>query len=243
MSGFFNRIYRTIFCRGGYGVHSPFVFELITNVIEERKYYYCYMQLQTVRLQILQRKDEIMVGHRKRTIKKALKKYGYTESEHRLLFRLTNRFQPKNIYVVGSDFGLTPLYLTAYSTNSACIAVEPDSTTASIAKEYVNKYATASIDVLTSINEIPDSLDFIVCGAFPEKYTFSVQTFESYLPRIHERSMIVIAGINASSSNRKVWKAICAHPKVTVTIDLYRLGIVFFNPKLHRQTYKSIATT
>ena len=239
MITFLERIYRTTFCRGGYGVHSPFVFDLITNVIEERKCYYCYERLRTIRLQLQQRKDEIMYDHRKCTIKNMLGKYGFTESEHRLLFRLANRFQPKTMYVVGSDFGLTPLYLIAHSTNSSCIVIEPDSATAAVAKEYLNKYTTSLVKVLPNLYEIPDKTDFIVWGAFPFENILSLQNFERFLAHINEKSVMVIAGINISSNNLKVWKAICSHPQVTVTLDLHRLGIVFFNPKFHRITHKT----
>ena len=44
-------------------------------------------------------------------------------------------------------------------------------------------------------------------------------------------------GIKASRKMRKFWKEVCAHPEVTVTIDLYSMGIVFFNKKLHKRDY------
>ena len=106
MISLLNKLYCTLFCRGGYGVHSPFVFDLITTVIEERRPYYCYDRLHPFRLQILQRSDEVNCFGRSVTVKKMLETYGFTEHEHRLLFRLANRFQPKTMYVVGSDFGL-----------------------------------------------------------------------------------------------------------------------------------------
>ena len=252
MIALLNRLYRLLFCRGGFGIHSPFVFDLITNVIEESKYYYCYDRLSPVRLQIVQHCDE---GNNKVTIRKLLEKYGFTEQEHMLLFRLANHFQPKTIFALGSDFGLTPLYLTAYSTNTRCVVVEPEASTAALAKQYINKYATASIDLRNNYGEIPDELDFVVLGfgtcpvkkdadktdaVQPGSKNFDLQTFERFLPFIHEKSVMVIAGINASKQARKAWKAVCAHPEVTVTIDLYRLGVVLFNPGLHRKTYKSI---
>ena len=240
MISFLNRLYRLIFCRGGYGVHSPFVFDLITTVIEESCGYYCYERLQLVRLQISQRQDKITCGHQTMTIKKALKKYGFTEAEHRLLFRLANRFQPKTMLAVGSDFGLTPLYLTAYSTGSACIVVEPERLIATVAKEYIEKYAAAAIDFRNDFNDLPDQLDFVVWGALPVENIFTQQTFEQLLPYFHEESMMVISGINTSPENRNTWKAICAHPRVTVTLDLYRLGIVFFNPKLPHAAYNCV---
>jgi len=240
MMALLDRIYRAVFCRGGHGVHSPFVFDLLTTVIEERKSYYCYERIHKVRLQILQRRDVVVHGYRKRTVKEIVEKYCFTELEHRLLFRLANRFRPQSMYVAGSDFGLTPLYLTAYATDSACIVVEPEPLSVSIAKEYIHRYTTASIALRDNFDEIPDVIDFAVWGSSMKDDSFTMQNFERFFRNMHAEGLMVIAEINASSVNRKVWKAICAHPKVTVTIDLYQLGIVFFNPKLHRRTYKSI---
>ena len=236
------RFYRMLFCRGGFGIHSPFVFDLMTEVIEEQRLYYCYEPLQSARVQIRQRRDKVQFGNLNLTTKEMLKKYGFTELEHRLLFRLANHFQPKTILTLGSDFGLTPLYLTAYSTNAVCMVVEPESSISKVAQEYITQYTTATIDLRNDDGEIPDELDFVVLGAYPGNIHtgFSKQTFERFLPFIHEKSVMVIKGINASPQAHKAWKAVCAHPKVTVSIDLLRLGVVFFNPDLHRRTYKSI---
>ena len=291
MKALLNRLYRLLFCRGGYGIHSPFVFDLITNVIEERRLYYCYEQLHTVRLQLLQDKRKITVRYRTisenkptadletstpatvrnqtMTIKKAIETYCYTETEDRLLFRLANYFQPKTILVIGSEFGLTPLYLTAFTKETTCIVIEPESSIATIAQEYLKKYALANI-VFPVLEDkhigSPERFDFIIWShsftPFPiNKPTgnssihqpdfksasipsfdeaLSLVNFDRFLPYINDESVMIISGIHASSNRRKVWNAICVHPKVTVTIDLYHFGIVFFNPKLHQKTYKSV---
>lgn len=68
--------------RCGYGVHSPFAFELITNVFYEKTPYYAYEEL----------KQKESSG----------KKLGKTSRKvKRLLFRLVNRFQPQRIVDVG----------------------------------------------------------------------------------------------------------------------------------------------
>ena len=205
-----NRLYRSVFCRGGHGVHSPFVFDLITTVIEERSSYYCYDSLSTVRKQLQQN----------------MHKFCFTEREDRLLFRLANRFKPRTIYMMGSDLGLAPLYLTAYSKHARCVVVEPD-----------------KLDI------IDNNIDLIVWGRSFSGASggrgnvhevFNEETFEKFLPYINDESVMVISGINASRKSTETWKRICASPRVTVTLDLYTLGIVFFNPKLHRKMYKSL---
>ena len=264
-----NWLYRRLFCRGGHGVHSPFVFDLITTVIEEKSHYYCYDQLHRLRRQLLHSKEKIALNNHRFSISKLLKKNGFRESEDRLLFRLANRFQPKQILVIGSDFGLTPLYLTAFSKDAACTVVEQEPSITAITQDFLKSHAVSAIDLSDSLDNIPNKLDMIVWGSSfqfsvfsfqrsmvkvpPFKgvggcscqlsvfsFQFSMQSFERLLTHIHDLSVMVISGINATSENRAMWKMICAHPKVTVTIDLCRLGIVFFNPKLHRKIYKSI---
>lgn len=267
MNAALNRFYRMLFCRGGHRVHSPFVFDLITTVIEEQSCYYCYESLEMVRQQLLQSNQKVTVRNRTTSIKKTIDAFCFTEPEDRLLFRLANRFNPKAIFVDGSHFGLTPLYLTAHSRDATCIVIESNPSIAAIACEFLKKNATTSIDLRNDWGDIPERLDFIVWGRtfidykhISESYTLphknkrigeqsvflpnndslSLINFERFLPYIDDHSVMVISGINASSKSQNTWKAICVHPSVTVTIDLYRIGIVFFNPKHHQETYLSV---
>jgi len=230
----FKRLYRTLFFRGGHGIHSPFVFDLITTVIEELCPFYCYDQLYHIRWRLLQNQRMITINHRNMSVKKALTTYGFTEQEDRLLFRLSNRFRPKRTLALGSDFGLTPLYLTAYATDTSCVVIEPEPSIAAIAAEVLIKNTFGTVDLRNSMEDIPYNIDLLVTG---HHFPFA---FEEMLSHLHDHSIMVIAGINMSRERRETWKQICSHPKVTVTIDLLRLGIVFFNPKLHQQTYYSI---
>jgi len=226
-----------IFCRGGHGVHSPFVFDLITTVIEEKRLYYCYERLKPVRELLCENREKVAFNNRVYTVKEFLKKFCFSEREDRLLFRLANRFQPRTIYVLGSDLGLAPLYLTSWSEHAVCTVIESESSLAAIAEKTIDKHSSVTVDFSATINpEITENriIDLIVMGK-----TFSIDAFESFLPYINNNSIMVISGINSSEKNRNTWKKVCTAPKVTVTIDLYSLGVVFFNPKLHRKTYKN----
>ena len=82
--------------RSGYGVHSPFAFSLITDVIYEKTLYYSYQTL----------------DHEQ---KKWVREKGWkieNKKMNRLLFRLVNRMQPKSIIEVGHP-SITSLYLQA----------------------------------------------------------------------------------------------------------------------------------
>ena len=247
MKATINRIYRKIFHRGGHGVHSPFVFGLITNVIEDKTPYGCYESLSAVRTQLNNDRNKITSYY---NVCDILNLYCFSEREDQLLFRLANHFRPQTIYVRGGDLGLAPLYLTAGSEHPRCVVIEPDGAMSFFAGEILKKYSSASVERYMTFSELPEAgvADMIILGNTVGDYshndkhkreTFSIETFMELLQYVSDESMMVISGINASGKNIRAWKQICAAPEVTVTLDLYSLGIVFFNSKLHRRTYKS----
>ena len=84
--------------RCGYGVHSPFAFDFITNVIYEKTTYYAYFEI-------------------KQATEYEKVYYENSEKINRLLFRLVNKTQPNNI-ISTSNFS-SKLYLRA-AKKSAC---------------------------------------------------------------------------------------------------------------------------
>ena len=240
-----NRFYRKVFCRGGYGVHSPFAFDFITTVIEDSCGYYCYDDLSAVRTQLRYNESKIRYSNREYSVKQYLNKYCFSESEDKLLFRLANRFKPKIILVAGSDLGLSPLYLTAYSNSAHCIVFEPEADVAAVSRKYTEKYSS-SIELHTSCDfDVKGDIDLIVLGKKLQNSLVAhksiIYEFEEYLNFVNDETVMVISGINSSKKNRKEWNMVCAHPRASVTFDLYSLGIVFFNPNYHRKAYKNIA--
>lgn len=82
--------------RCGYGVHSPFAFSLITDVIYEKQPYYAYHSL--------------MAEQKKRIMEERWEKG--TPRVNRLLFRLANWAQPQTIIELGHP-SVATLYLQA----------------------------------------------------------------------------------------------------------------------------------
>jgi len=261
MNNWLIQLYRKLFCRGGHGVHSPFVFDIITTVIEEKCHYYCYDRLYPVRTQLLKRPQKVTIHARKMSIGKVITQHCFTEREDRLLFRLANRFQPKKILALGSDFGLTPLYLTAFSKDTSCIVIEPESEVAAIAAELIDKNASAPVEVRDNLTkaDIAEKFDMIVWGsccqlsvlakadfqfscqgtAINDRVAFNLESFKQLLSCIHDDSVLVIIGIHASKKSCETWKAVCSHRKVSVTLELDNLGVVFFKPNLQQRSYKA----
>ena len=78
--------------RCGYGIHSPFAFNLVTGVIYEDGAYYSYHRLHRMR-----REDNVVLR----------------EKDDKLLFRLVNNHEPANGIILGDGLGITVDYLKA----------------------------------------------------------------------------------------------------------------------------------
>src|SRR5690606_10442712 len=48
-------------------------------------------------------------------------------------------------------------------------------------------------------------------------------------PSIHKQTVLVISGIYRNGNMKRLWQDLQKRPDVTVTIDLFRLGLVFFH--------------
>lgn len=243
-------LYRSIRYRKGFGVHSPFVFNLITKVIEEKYQYYSFYDIELIRKQLLFKEDLITYPDRRQqnklktqTIARIAEREAIKPKHGALLFRLANHFKSTHILQIGTATGLSTLYLTSYATGLKCIALESIPEFASIARWVFNK-AHNRIDLRTgtysellpqALNEL-DKIDFIFFNTSCEQVN-NLSLFNECIKHIHNNSIFVFEGIKSNHRMRDYWKEICVHPEVTVTVDLYSMGIVIFNKKLHKRDY------
>jgi len=92
-------------------------------------------------------------------------------------------------------------------------------------------------EILSDVLKNSDKIDFVFIDAnhrFPNAYNY----FEMCLSKIHDNSVIIVDDIYWSNDMEKVWEMIKNHPLVQTTFDLFHMGIVFFNPDLHKNHYK-----
>lgn len=245
-------LYRKIRHSKGYGVHSPFVYNLITRVIEEKGKYYRFEDIESYRKRLHQNEEWISVGDRRnpqrlrrRSIAELVRSEAISPKLGALLFRLTNHFRPRNILQVGSSMGLSTLYLTSYASELTCVSLEPDQARSHISQWVYNEAARSSIDLRIGdyMNLLPGVLkeiqpfDFIFFANRNEQLDL-FWLFTTCLPYAQQETLFVLDGIHSNREAARQWKQICQHPEVTVTLDLYAAGIVFIDKKLHKRNYK-----
>ena len=160
--------------RKGYGVHSPFAFDFVTNVLYNREKYYAYTEM-----------DKGLHWWQK----------GRVRSLRHLLLRLSNYHRPRTMYCEGLD-------------NVLCEACQ---------------YGSKGMTILPAGST--EMADMIVLAGMNDEA----------MNHVGEGTMLVLMD---KDKCRKFWKRIKEDERVTVTFDLYDVGIAFARRDLNRQHYK-----
>lgn len=222
-------LYRFLRYRKGFGVHSPFAYAFITNVIDERCRYYCYDDIELLRKELQQ--------HDVQPVRKEIKR-----SHGELLFRVANYCKPKRIVQVGSPAGIASLYLTAYASDVKCLVLEKNPEFVQQTRWSAARKKSASVTVRQGDYDktLPEALKewgSVDMVFFHAPHDLTQQLVDEALKYVHAGSVFFIEGIRANAEMRRLWKTLCAREQVVLTFDLYNIGIVFFNKRFHKRHY------
>jgi predicted O-methyltransferase YrrM len=233
----------------GHGVHSPFVFNFITHVLNDTRFFYAYEQVERLREHLLINNTQIKVqdygagssvmASRKRTIKDIARWSLKSPKYARLLFRMVHYYQPHTIVELGTSLGITTAYLATANPASEVLTFEGAETIAALAKQQFAQLNLHNIHLVTGNfdNTLQPALqkmqqvDFaFVDGNHRKEPTLNY--FNWLLPYVQPASIFVFDDIHWSAEMEEAWRLIQSHPSVTCSIDLFFIGIVFFTPDI-----------
>ncbi|MDX2303809.1 MAG: class I SAM-dependent methyltransferase [Microscillaceae bacterium] len=237
-----------------FAIHSPFVFDLYTNVIQSNQQYYAFFEIENQRKRLLKNAHTIEIqdfgaGSRvfdstQRQVNKIVHYSAINKAQGQLLFKLVNRFQPEYILELGTSLGLSTLYLSKAKSSAKVHTFEGCEETARLAQELFQISAAHNITMVTgkledtlqnTIKALP-AVDFVFFDA-NHRLAPTLEYFEICLQKSHSDSIFVFDDIYWSSEMQQAWNAIKKHPEVTLTLDLFKLGLVFFSDKFEKQHF------
>jgi predicted O-methyltransferase YrrM len=241
--------------RKGHGIHSPFLFELISNNFLDSTPYYCFEKIELLRGKLETNYTKIIVKdlgagsvkmkNPERRISHIAKNSGTPKKYGELLFKLCNYVKPKAILELGSSLGLGTAYLASYSKFAKVISIEGCPQTAELAKRNIEELGLKNIEIFTgdfsdclpiAVQKLTN-LDLVYIDGNHRKEA-TLQYFEFCLNYAKENAVFVFDDIYWSKEMWEAWQAIKNHEKVTSTIDLFRMGIVFFRKDLPKQNFR-----
>ncbi len=244
--------------KNAHGVHSPFVFDLVQKCFYDQTRFSEYEILKKYRNSLLENKNTIEItdfgaGSRvfksnTRAINQIAKNAGISPERAKLLFRVVNYFQPKSILEIGTSLGLATSALALHdfaqvTTLEGCPATMHQSQL-QLQKFNIKNVTCVNTEFSSYLKNInthnsklttPNYHLIYFDGNHSKKATLDY--FELLLPTITNESVWIFDDIHWSEEMEEAWEIIKKHPKVTVTIDTFQWGFVFFRKEQVKENF------
>ena len=256
--------YLTAWNTGGEGVHSPYLFEWVRMVMSDKHAYRVWEDIESVRARMLVsdqvvefvdygsgvgRKGEGAKGEKrvKDIAKGSLARAKYAQMLFRLVNWLGHQLREENrgltIVELGTSLGVTTAYLAGVDTRDKVYTYEGCEAVAKIAKENWNVLGMNNISCLVGpigVEQLRGGFGYIDVAFVDANHTYeaSMRYFDVLAQKVHEKSVVVMDDIHHSEEMERAWKEICADERVTSTIDLYQMGLVFFDKHYWKRNYR-----
>lgn len=235
-----------------HGVHSPFVFRLVTKCFYDKKKKPEYATLGNYRKALLHNTTTISVtdfgaGSRvfksdNRSVARIAKNAGISKKRARLLFRLVRYFQPENILEIGTSLGLATASLASGNAKARITTIEGCPETARIARENLATFSYNNITSVVSefqvyLDSTPNTTYDLIYFDGNHQKEATLRYFDTLLPTISNDTLWIFDDIHWSADMEAAWQKIKAHPQVTVTIDTFQWGFVFFRREQEKEHF------
>jgi predicted O-methyltransferase YrrM len=166
------------------------------------------------------------------------KKYGA------LLSSLAAEFGNQLIVEFGTSFGISTMYMASSCKNTRILTMEGCPETAKIAYHNFKELALENISILTG--PFDENLQHISDTGLRPGLVFidgnhrkiPLIRYFNFIAEISDyNTVVVIDDINNSKEMEKAWIEIKESEKVSLTIDIFRFGIVFFRSGVSHYDY------
>jgi predicted O-methyltransferase YrrM len=239
-----------------HSVHSPFVYTLVDSVFKNKAGNTAINEIVKLRNSLSHNSRMIEItdfgsgsnhksySHRFENISTIVKKSSISKAYGLLLFRLVEYFKPQTVIELGTSLGISSLYMAMANPEAKVITVEGCTTKSEQASANFNALNVTNIELHIGRFDIilPDlinqtrELDFAFIDG-NHTYEATVANFNALLAIAHNDTVFVFDDIHWSPGMQKAWDEITDHEKVTVSIDLFRMGIVFLRKELSKQKF------
>ena len=238
-----------------HGTHSPFVYKLTDEVIYDFRPKNDYKIIEAQRKKLLNDQSVITVTdlgagshlnkNRSKRISQIAKNALKNPRLAQLLYRITKNQEPKIIVELGTCLGITTAYFSKACPEADIITIEGCSETAKTAYNNFRQLALDNIelrvgnfdDILPTVLDDVRQLDVVYIDGNHRKEA-TQNYFLQCLSKVHENSLLIFDDIYWSKGMKEAWEEIKAHPEVTVTIDLFWIGLVYFRKGQAKEHFK-----
>jgi len=236
-----------------HGVHSPFIYDLVTKCFYKKTNSAKKEFIYKVRKSLFSNNEIIEVtdfgkGSRvfksnNRKVSKISKVAGISHKRAKLLLRLVEYFNFQELLEIGTSVGLGASTLSIANPEAKIVTLEGCKNTAEVAQQLFDQFSLHNIKLIVGNfkDTLPNTLhnhqfDLIYFDGNHQKKA-TLDYFNKCVQTIHNNSVFIFDDISWSAEMQEAWEEIKIHPKVTVTINTFFWGIVFFRKEQEKQHF------
>lgn len=239
--------YRTASNGKGHGIHSPFVFDFVKNILNDKKKYPAYQAIENLRIKLLANPAVIgvedfgagssVIKTNKRVVSAIAASSLKTKKYAQLLYGMVQYYKPQTIVELGTSFGITTAYLASANQTSRVFTCEGSAAIGAMAKQNFEALQLNNVQItegdftntLSPLIQKLNKIDFAFVDGNHRKQP-TLHYFQQLLNHSTGTTILVFDDIHWSAEMEEAWQTIKQRPAVTLTIDLFFIGIVFINP-------------
>jgi predicted O-methyltransferase YrrM len=230
----------------GHGIHSPFIFDFVVNVLQNKKLNSLQFGKIEVLRKFLKKSNQVLEvkdlgagsglnNSRSRTVSSIAKSAAKPAKYSQLLYRIAVYYKVDSILELGTSLGLTTRYLSLANPTNGVVTIEGAPNIASYAEEKFKEAGINNIELL--VGDFSERLNGALLGLKGHKMIFfdgnhqyqsTMDYFRAALKVCGDQDILIFDDIHWSNEMEKAWKEIKKSEQVRCTIDLFFIGIVFF---------------
>ena len=146
------------------------------------------------------------------------------------------------IVELGTSLGVTTAYMAAVDSRNKVVTYEGCPAVAEIAKENWKMLGINNIECVVgdiNVEKLDKELGRVDVAFVDANHTYvgTRAYINILLQKVHAKSVLVVDDIHHSAEMERAWREICADERVTSTMDLYQMGLVFFDKHYWKRNY------
>ncbi len=238
--------------RGGHGIHSPFVYSLYTECIDVKSKNKIFEKIETIRKELLHDKTSVEIkdfgaGSKTKTsytIANVVKKASVQKHKGQLLYRLTAYLKPKTVIEFGTSLGISTMYIASGFDDAKVYTIEGETTLSKKASDNFNKLGLANVNQINgnfddTLPELLLELQNVGIAYIDGNHTeeATIRYFNLLSTKVNSESLIIFDDIRWSKGMENAWNTICSDENVSISIDMFDCGLVFFRKGIVKQHF------